>query len=126
MRCDAMRYDALREALLAPSVLHADPTPAPVQMRAPGKRKTPRVYVCADARAVVDDFAQSRGGEYARRFLAHRQGKRVCDDFSGYQEGCQQGLTEVGGRAHARRKFVDLHAQHNSELASAAVCRCAL
>lgn len=84
--------DALREALLAQAVLHADETP--VQMLAPGKGKTQRAYVWAyastrfaDIRAVIYDFAESRAGENARRFLEAWQGKLVCDDFSGYKEG---------------------------------------
>lgn len=41
--------DALRKQVLAQGVIHADETP--VQMLAPGEKKTHRAYVCADAAA---------------------------------------------------------------------------
>ena len=107
--------DALREEILQQRVLHADETP--VQMLSPGKGKTHRAYLWAYTpthysalRAVVYDFADSRAGEHARAFLAGWQGKLVCDDYSGYKAGFQQGITEIGCAAHARRKFFDLHA----------------
>ncbi len=66
--------DALREAVLAQQVVHADETP--VQMLAPGEKKTHRAYVwaycttpCSALKAVVYDFSPSRAGEHARNFL---------------------------------------------------------
>lgn len=66
--------DALREAVLNQGVIHADETP--VQMLAPGEKKTHRAYVWAYSttpfsalKAVVYDFNQSRAGEHARNFL---------------------------------------------------------
>ena len=66
--------DALREAVLAQRVVHADETP--VQMLAPGQKKTHRAYVWAYCttpfsvlKAVVYDFSPSRAGEHARNFL---------------------------------------------------------
>ncbi|MGF6836620.1 hypothetical protein QF001_000487 [Paraburkholderia youngii] len=106
--------------------LHADETP--VQMLSPGKGKTHRAYLWAytpthycELRAVVYDFADSRAGEHARAFLAGWQGKLVCDDYSGYKAGFQQGITEIGCAAHARRKFFDLHANHSSQIAAQAL-----
>jgi transposase len=114
--------DALHQEILQQSVLHADETP--VQMLSPGKGKTHRAYLWAytptyysELRAVVYDFADSRAGEHARAFLAGWQGKLVCDDYSGYKAGFQQGITEIGCAAHARRKFFDLHANHSSRIA---------
>ncbi|MDI3275914.1 IS66 family transposase, partial [Pseudomonas sp. AL03] len=59
--------DALREAVLAQRVVHADETP--VQMLAPGEKKTHRAYVWAYCttpfsalKAVVYDFSPSRAG----------------------------------------------------------------
>src|SRR3546814_21177820 len=62
--------DALREAVLAEGVIHADATP--VQMLAPGEKKTHRASVWAysttpfsNLKAVVSDFSStedSRGG----------------------------------------------------------------
>ena len=66
--------DALRQAMLARDVLHADETP--VAMLAPGKGKTHRAYLWTygtteydTLKAVVYDFADGRAGEHARRFL---------------------------------------------------------
>ncbi len=72
--------DALREAVLAQDVIHADETP--VQMLAPGEKKTHRAYVWAYCttpfsvlKAVVYDFSPSRAGEHARNFLGPWKGK---------------------------------------------------
>ena len=118
--------DALREAVLAQGVIHADETP--VQMLAPGEKKTHRAYVWAYCttpfsalKAVVYDFSPSRAGEHARNFLGQWNGKLVCDDFAGYKASFQQGITEIGCMAHARRKFFDLHATNKSQLAEQAL-----
>ncbi|WP_153899580.1 IS66 family transposase, partial [Pseudomonas aeruginosa] len=71
----------------------------------------------ADLKAVVYDFRPSRAGEHARSFLGDWQGKLVCDDFAGYKASFEQGVTEIGCMAHARRKFFDLHAANQSQLA---------
>lgn len=118
--------DALREQILRQDVLHADETP--VQMLSPGKGKTHRAYLWAYAttqyaslKAVVYDFADSRAGEHARAFLGDWQGKLVCDDYSGYKNSFTRGITEIGCAAHARRKFFELHANHQSEIAGQAL-----
>jgi transposase len=118
--------DALREQILRQDVLHADETP--VQMLSPGKGKTHRAYLWAYAttqyaslNAVVYDFADSRAGEHARAFLGDWQGKLVCDDYSGYKNSFTRGITEIGCAAHARRKFFELHANHQSEIAGQAL-----
>ena len=104
--------DALREALLSQGVIHADETP--VQMLAPGERKTHRAYVWAYSttpfsalNAVVYDFSPSRAGEHARNFLGDWSGKLVCDDFAGYKAGFEQGITEIGcAESNLRRACV--------------------
>lgn len=118
--------DALRQALLAREVLHADETP--VAMLSPGKGKTHRAYLWAygtteyDAlQAVVYDFADGRSGEHARRFLEGWSGKLVCDDYSGYKALFANGVTEAGCLAHARRKFHELWVNHKSEVAGEAL-----
>jgi transposase len=118
--------DALREALLRQAVLHADETP--VAMLAPGKGKTHRAYLWAygttehDAlKAVVYDFADSRAGEHARRFLEGWRGTLVCDDYAGYKALFERGVVEAGCLAHARRKFHELWAQHKSAVAGEAL-----
>ena len=118
--------DALREAVLAQPVIHADETP--VQMLAPGEKKTHRSYVWAysstayaELKSVVYDFSPSRAGEHARNFLGDWRGKLVCDDFAGYKASFEQGIVEIGCMAHARRKFFDLHAANKSQLAEQAL-----
>lgn len=85
--------DALRTELLKHGVLHADETP--VAMLKPGNGKTHRAYLWSyctttynPTRAVVFDFADSRGGQHCRAFLGLPgqdgwSGHLVCDDFSG-------------------------------------------
>ena len=123
--------DALRGELLKHSVLHADETP--VQMLKPGAGKTHRAYLwsyCTTAynpiRAVVFDFADSRGGQHCRAFLGLPgqdgwHGSLVCDDFSGYKACFEMGVREAGCLAHARRKFHELWANHQSTIGEQAL-----
>lgn len=118
--------DALRKAILAHGVVHADETP--VQMLKPGSQKTHRAYLWAyapgsfeDLRAVVYDFTEGRAGEHARAFLGDWQGSLLCDDYVGYKACFAQGITEIGCMAHARRKFYDLHVAAKSQLAEQAL-----
>ncbi|MDE2468292.1 MAG: IS66 family transposase [Bradyrhizobium sp.] len=123
--------DALRAELLKHSVLHADETP--VAMLKPGNGKTHRAYLwsyCTSSyngtRAVVFDFADSRAGQHARDFLGlpgeHGwHGTLVCDDFSGYKACFEMGVTEAGCLAHARRKFHELWASHQSPIGERAL-----
>lgn len=118
--------DALRGLLLEHSVLHADETPVP--MLKPGLGKTHQAYLWAygttaydPLQAVVYDFAESRAGAHARRFLTGWQGKLVCDDFIGYRPFFANGVVEVGCLAHARRKFFDLWDSHKSPVAAEAL-----
>ncbi|ERT15963.1 hypothetical protein O162_27000 [Pseudomonas putida SJ3] len=41
----------------------------------------------------------------AAGFLGDWKGQLVCDDFAGYKACFEQGVTEIGRMAHARRKF---------------------
>ena len=118
--------DALRDVVTGQQVVHADETP--VQMLAPGTKKTHRSYVWAyatsqfsDVAAVVYDFSPSRAGEHARNFLQGWKGKLVCDDFGGYKASFELGVTEIGCMAHARRKFFELHATNKSQIAEQAL-----
>ena len=123
--------DALKTEILRHRVLHGDETP--VAMLKPGDGKTHRAYLWAYApgafesiKAVVYDFCESRSGEHARRFLGHGTDKAwkgclTCDDFSGYKALIASGVTEVGCLAHARRKFFDLHAANQSQIAEFAL-----
>ena len=118
--------DAMRNELLQHRVLHADETP--VSMLKPGNGKTHRAYLWAYAtgafentKVIVYDFCESRSGEHARRFLGDWRGSLTCDDFSGYKALIASGVTEVGCLAHARRKFFDLHAANQSQIAEFAL-----
>ena len=70
---------------------------------------------------MVYDFSLSRAGEHARNFLQDWKGKLVCDDFGGYKASFELGVTEIGCMAHARRKFLELHATHKSALSEQAL-----
>jgi hypothetical protein len=112
--------------LLTHAVLQADETP--VAMLKPGAGKTHRAYLWAyattafaDLQGVVYDFAESRAGQHARDFLGDWRGTLVCDDYAGYKNLFTQNVTEAGCLAHARRTFFDLHAQHQSPVAAAAL-----
>jgi len=118
--------DALRGQLLRHAVLHADETP--VAMLKPGNGKTHRAYLWSycttpfnPIKAVVFDFADSRAGRHAKAFLGDWRGRLVCDDYSGYKALFEGGVTEAGCLAHARRKFYDLWANHQSQIAQEAL-----
>jgi transposase len=126
--------DALTAELLKHDVLHADETP--VAMLKPGNGKTHRAYLwsyCTTSfspmKAVVFDFADSRGGQHVRAFLGLHgdeqspgwKGHLVTDDFSGYKACFELGVIEVGCMAHARRKFHDLWIHHTSPLGEQAL-----
>ena len=118
--------DALKAEMLAYPVLHADETP--VAMLDPGAGKTHRAYLWSysigafePVKAVVYDFAESRAGKHAREFLGNWRGTLVCDDYSGYKALIADGVTEAGCMAHARRKFFDLHANNQSQIAAQAL-----
>lgn len=118
--------DALREAILAQPILHADETP--VQVLQPGSKKTHRAYLWAytpgvfqDLKAVVYDFTEGRSGSYARALLGNWKGQLVCDDYGGYKACFEQGITEIGCMAHARRKFFELHQSAKSQIAEQAL-----
>ncbi len=119
--------ERLAELLRQRAVLHADETP--VSQLDPGKGKTKRAYLWAyrsndlepGARIVVFDYQPSRSGQHAQTFLQGWQGHLVVDDYAGYKALFQQGITEVGCLAHARRKFYDLYAANQSPIAEQAL-----
>ena len=125
--------DALTNELLGHGVLHADETP--VGMLKPGNKKTHKAYVwtyCTTSfnatRAVVFNFAETRGGENVRGFLRQDgtgeqawRGTLVTDGFSGYKASFERGVTEAGCLAHARRKFHELWANHASKVGQQAL-----
>jgi transposase len=123
--------DALKAAMLSRPVLHADETP--VAMLKPGHGKTHRAYLWSygttafdPLKAVVFDFAESRAGRHVQTFFGQDtdggwRGTLVCDDYSGYKALFGERIAEAGCLAHARRKFFDLWANHQSTVAEQAL-----
>lgn len=118
--------EAMKSLLLTRAVLHADETP--VAMLKPGLGRTHRAYLWSYSSSeyepqqlVLYDFAETRAGVHAREFLGAWSGKLVCDDYAGYKALFQNGVIEIGCMAHARRKFHDLYAQHQSDIAADAL-----
>jgi hypothetical protein len=117
---------ALKDEILRRRILHADETP--VSMLDPGAGKTKKAYLWGytptqfeDLRAVVYDFTPSRAGANCREFLGDWKGGLVTDDYGGYKALFHNGVTELACMAHARRKFFDLHANHQSAIAGDAL-----
>ena len=100
--------DALAAEMLRHHVLHADETLW-------SYCTTPFNPI----KAVVFDFADSRGGQHVRSFLGLPgtqgkpawQGKLVTDDFSGYKACFELGVTEVGCMAHYPERCFILRTQ---------------
>jgi transposase len=128
--------DALAAELLKSIVLHADETPVAMLDPKAKTGKTHRAYLWSycttqfdPLKAVVFDFADSRGGHHVRGFLGLSdtdgksgwKGSLVTDDFSGYKACFERGVTEVGCMAHARRKFHELWANHASAVGEQAL-----
>ena len=121
--------DALRQEVLAHTVVHADETP--VQMLKPASHrdgKTQRAYLWAytpgrheSLQAVVYDFCETRAGKHASAFLHAWQGTLLVDDFAGYKPLMGERIREAGCWAHARRKFFELHAANKSQIAAQAL-----
>lgn len=128
--------DALVAEMLKSTVLHADETPVAMLDPKAKSGKTHKAYLWSycttqfnPVKAVVFDFADSRGGQHVRAFLSLPgteddpgwKGKLVTDDFSGYKACFELGVTEVGCIAHARRKFHELYANHGSQVGEQAL-----
>jgi transposase len=128
--------DALVVEMLKSTVLHADETPVAMLDPKAKAGKTHKAYLWSycttqfnPMKAVVFDFADSRGGQHVRNFLGLPgternpgwKGKLVTDDFSGYKACFELGVTEVGCMAHARRKFHELWANHGSQVGEQAL-----
>jgi transposase len=127
--------DALVAEMLKSGVLHADETPVAMLDPKAKTGKTHKAYLWSycttqfnPMKAVVFDFADSRGGHHVRAFLGHAdtpdsgwKGSLVVDDFSGYKACFERGVTEVGCMAHARRKFHELWANNGSAVGEQAL-----
>jgi transposase len=123
--------DRLAVLLRERQVLHADETP--VQQLDPGSGKTKRAYLWVyrsngletGPPIVVFDYQASRAGAHARNFLTGWKGSLMVDDFGGYKALFQDGVTELGCLAHARRKFFELNAAQPNAIAQEALARIA-
>jgi len=135
--------DALHARLLTEPILHADETP--VAQLDPGAGKTKRAYLFAYRNAtaapiVVFDYGASRAGKHAKDFLGPYRGALMVDDYAaqgcasvasagcakataGYKALFENGVTELGCWAHARRTFFDAHKASASPLAEEALRR---
>jgi transposase len=127
--------DALVAEMLKSGVLHADETPVAMLDPKAKTGKTHKAYIWSycttqfnPMKAVVFDFADSRGGHHVRAFLGQAdaldsgwKGSLVVDDFSGYKASFERGVKEVGCIAHARRKFHELWANHASQIGEQAL-----
>ena len=130
--CKWLPMTAHAQILLFEScVIHVDEIP--VQMLDPGSGKTKRAYLFAYRSGeigtppiVIFEFATSRSGANARRFLQGYTGALVVDDFAGYKEIFKTTpMRELACWAHARRKFFELHAANKSLMAAEALSRIA-
>jgi hypothetical protein len=74
---------------------------------------------------VVFDDPTRRAGQHARDFLQGGRGPLMVDDFAGYKALFANGVTELGCRAHARRKFLDLNAANANPIAQQMLSRIA-
>src|SRR5690606_28432331 len=72
-------------------------------------------------KAVIYDFTPGRAGANCRAFLGDWRGSLVTDDYAGYKALFSNGVTELGCMAHARRKFFELHQNHQSAIAGEAL-----
>jgi transposase len=67
------------------------------------------------------DFAEARAGEYACSRLEDRRGTLVRDHYSDHKALFSACVTETGCMAHARRKFHELYASNQSQIAEDAL-----
>ena len=84
-------------------------------------------YLDPLARQVVYDATPTRAGHEPTTFLAAFRGTLQADAYAGYDALYRTGrVRELGCWAHARRKFVDLHAASGSPIAAEAIQRIAV
>lgn len=121
--------------VLASAKLHADDTPIPVLAPGHGKTKTARLwtYVRDDSAsgdttpaAVWFAYTPDRKGIHPQAHLAIFKGVLQADAYAGFNALYVDGtIEEAACRAHARRKFHDLHAARPSAITTEALRRIA-
>ena len=108
--------------------LFMDETRAPVLDPGRGKTKTGYLWALArderpwagpDPPGVVFFYAPGRGGRHAKGFLKGFEGKLHVDGYAGYNVVAVpgKGVVRCFCWAHARRKLVEIHESHRSEVA---------
>ena len=104
-------FARMKAELLSGKIIHADETVVQV-LHEPGKKaKTnSRMWVYCAAKSsgksnILFEYAPTRNGDHAKRFLGDYKGYLVCDGYDGYNKLI--GGTRCGCFAHVRRKFVD-------------------
>ena len=114
----------MKQMLLASDVIHADETVVQV-LNEPGKKaKTDSRMWCytngkhCGRSAILFEYAPTRSGENAARFLGDFGGYLVCDGYDGYNKVA--GAKRCGCFAHVRRKFVDALPSDEKLIASSA------
>lgn len=104
-------YTKMKQILFESDVIHADETVVQV-LNEPGKKaKTDSRMWCytngkqSENTVVLFEYAPTRSGDNAARFLGNYSGYLVCDGYDGYNKVI--GAKRCGCYAHARRKFTD-------------------
>ena len=104
-------YEWLKKDVLASKVVHTDDTPVPVQDRSRDKTRQGRLWVYVgdrDHAHVVYEYTASRSRAGPSKFLAGYRGYLQADAYPGYKHLYRDdGATEVGCWAHARRRFYE-------------------
>ena len=125
--------DALGRYVLATRKVHADDTPVPVLQPGRGRTKTGRLWTyvrddrpagSTDAPAVWFQYSPDRKGERPLTHLQNFAGVLQADGYAGFDRIYARGnVVEAACWAHVRRKFYDIHVDHDSPIAAAALAR---
>jgi transposase len=103
----------LEDRLRSYPVMHCDETSVQV-LKEPGKEATSQSYMWVRVGGPPTQpirlfhYAASRSGSVARDLMADFKGYLHTDDYAGYNRvAADNGITQLGCWAHARRKFID-------------------
>lgn len=106
-------WNLLQDQLLSGPYIHGDETPVQV-LKEPDKTAQSRSYMwvrvsgLADKKVILFDYAPGRGGNIAQQLFAGYKGHLQTDDYAGYNAVCaENGISQLGCWAHARRKFIE-------------------
>ncbi len=103
----------LNNQLLSSGYIHMDETPVQV-LKEPGKSPESKSYMWVrktgdpNQKITLFHYSASRKAKEAQSLLPDFQGYLQTDDYAGYNAVVKEnGITQLGCFAHARRKFVD-------------------